>query len=294
MIRIFALHFFLFFFQTIYAQIDTSTFIKGLSVEKDIMYEGAHGLRISYDFDFTKLNTTLQQDSLIKKSNFELVISLLLGDQPIKSTKNFKLLDNDKEEISIKKLLNSNIKTSLKGKEVLFVPYSALLLPVGQNTISCSLELEGHDGMGGKYNQKIKKNNIVISKKEQYLMTINIESLVADSLDFYGQFWDGGVFCRKCVAPDINVYIKLGQVILWDDWSKDSYRYFGDEKSRNITFYISKGDEVAFVVMDNDLLFHDYMGSIAIAPKEAELHHFISSPPSFGRINQCSLQWKTD
>ncbi len=293
MTKLFSL-FFMFYIQTmtILAQSGNCTFIKNIAIKQDIYNEGAHGVKIDFSYNFDSLKTALGNDSVLSKSSFLLNISFSANSGNIKTNRQYKSLRNANGDASYTYTFMSK-DYNYKDKNTCFIPYSALDIPEGKNTIFVNIVLSGKDGNGKKYEQLLPKQTVDIEKKQQRLMTFNVDYVEVDKTDLKGNAWDFSPFGYNTL-PDVATAFTLGGVMLWKMSVENTNVFAVGPKSKNIIFKISEGDEVRIKITDVDLVFDDFIGELKVKPAESDKGtlHVIDKP--YGKITGCNLNWKVE
>lgn len=276
----------------VYAQIVNCTFIKNIVIKKDVYYEGAHGIEIDYTYNFDSLKTALHNDSLMDASLFTFTIGFASPAGNLKTTRQYKSLRNKNNEAEYSYVFRTK-DFGFKDVMVCFVPYAALDIPEGKNTLLLSFSLNGKDGNGKSYEQYFPKQTVEINKKKQRQMTFNIDYVEVDKTDFKGEVWDFSPFGYN-TQPDVATTFTVGNVLLWKMSVENTTVFAVGPKSKNIIFKISEGDEVDIKITDVDMVFDDFIGEYKIKPSAADMGmlHTIDKPT--GKVIGCNMNWKAE
>ncbi len=276
-----------------FSQSENFDFIKNISVKKDIMYEGANGVYIEYNYDFSDLKKMLKDDSLLNKSDFTFQILFKKSTGLLKAMPSFVVFKSTKGNLIYSKKFGSTLASFTKDKSFFFIPYAAIDLAEGEHSIAVDITLSGKDGNGKPYMQRSLVQDFIIHKKKQQKITFNIDYVEASKLTSNGNIWDFSPFGYN-TEPDVAVSVTLGGASAWKKGVENNTVFAMGPKAKNISFMISQDDEVRLIVTDTDLMFDDYIGDIKVKPIASDTGTIHTIDKGTGKIVSCNLNWKLE
>ncbi len=218
-----------------------------------------------------------------------------LNDVAINPAFGYQQLANRKNEIVFTRhLLRSESEASKIDKKVdVFVPYAALKLPgLADYSITAKAEVVMEIDMESRLIQTIEKQNIAFYKPATHTASFVIDSIAVNILDTRGRAWDHSLFSSD--APDIGVEIKLANTIVWQKYFNNTYLFALPATANTISFAISEGDQVTFLIEDRDIMVSDLIATINFKSNEAKNGEWQQYIPGGGNIKACSIFFKVD
>lgn len=264
------------------------SFIKSIDVQSDVMYNGAHGMKINYQTNFDSLIIAINNDSIILKSDFNISFSFETSAGKIIPAEGFGRFKNTENSLIYSQKVIHNKKLNSKQDNVFFVPYASFNVKEGEQVINIILNLTGKDGNGKEYTQLVEKSNIIIHKKAQYKVTFNIDYVEAAERNAKGRVWDFSPLGYN-IEPDVGVSFQVGGFIIWKKSVENNTVFVIGKSAKNISFIISQGDEFNVNVIDVDLLFDDFIGGYKIKPTATNLNTPYSINTINGKIVSCNM-----
>ena len=254
----------IFFSHSVLAQ-NKENIIQEVLVQTDYVENGVKGLRISASCDYTILRKKYATDSLLRvaleKSKFSFRVSMYQDSIQVKPAFGYQAAFGKGEFLEIKLPCNPVYSESkpVVVANVLFIPYAALKLKDGKQTLSVSVDLFGKDGFNSTYRQTTRSAVCSFSKPATKMFECSLDSLVVKSFDNNGQAWDHELFGTD--APDLDFSIKMGDVEVGNIHKGNNYFISFPTKPRVFRFLVSENDEVTIFLTDIDDAFHDPIAS---------------------------------
>jgi hypothetical protein len=146
--------------------------------------------------------------------------------------------------------------------------------------------------MERKLIQTIEKQSIAFYKPATHTASFVIDSIAVNTLDTRGRAWDHSLFSSD--APEIGVEIKLANTIVWQKYFNDTYRFALPATANTISFAISEGDQVTFLIEDRDIMVSDLIATISFKSNEAKSGEWQQYTTAGGNIKACSISFKVD
>jgi|JI10StandDraft_1071094.scaffolds.fasta_scaffold09173_7 hypothetical protein len=292
--------FFFFFFFLLYcksakAQAGDIKFITAIRSVSDYKEDGVKGINITCRYNGLAVEEMSHNDSILEKALFTISIKLFLNDVAINPAFGYQQLANRKNEIVFTRhLLRSESEASKIDKKVdVFVPYAALKLPgLADYSITAKAEVVMEIDMESRLIQTIEKQNIAFYKPATHTASFVIDSIAVNILDTRGRAWDHSLFSSD--APDIGVEIKLANTIVWQKYFNNTYLFALPATANTISFAISEGDQVTFLIEDRDIMVSDLIATINFKSNEAKNGEWQQYIPGGGNIKACSIFFKVD
>lgn len=239
--------------------------ISEVLVQTDYVENGAKGLRISVTCDYNILRKKYKTDSLIdqalNQARFSYAISLFQDSNQIAQAFGYQSAFGKKDFIEIKLRCNPLFSDSKLTTEstILFIPYAALKLKEGKQSLSVSADLIGKDGFNNTYKQNTRSSVFNFNKPLTKIFECALDSLVVKPFNNNGQAWDHELFGTD--APDLDFSIKMGNLEVGNIHKGNNYSITFQTKPRIFRFLVSENDEVTILFTDIDDAFHDPIAS---------------------------------
>lgn len=239
--------------------------IPEISIQPDYVENGVKGFRIITTCDYNVLRKKYTTDSLLERaltnSKFAFKLSIFQDTSQVKPAFGYQRAFGKSEVIEIRQTCNpdySESKPTLVSNTV-FVPYAALKLKEGKQTLTVSADLSGKDGFNTTYKQNTRSAAFTFVKPLTKIFECTLDSLVVNTLDNNGQGWDHELFGTD--APDLDFSLKMGDLEVGNIHKGNSYSISFPEKPRIFRFLVSENDEVTVFFTDTDDAFHDPIAS---------------------------------
>lgn len=264
--RYFILNFFVSFisFGPLFAQ-NKENIIPEISIQTDYVENGVKGFRIVTTCDYNVLRKKYTTDSLLERaltnSKFAFKLGIFQDTAQIKSAFGYQKAFGKSDFIEIRQTCNPTYfesKPALVSNTV-FIPYAALKLKEGKQTLTVSVDLNGKDGFNTTYKQNTKSTAFTFNKPPSKIFECSLDSLIVKPFDNNGQAWDHELFGTD--APDLDFSIKMGDLEVGNIHKGNSYSISFPEKPRVFRFLVSENDEVTIYFTDTDDAFHDPIAS---------------------------------
>lgn len=266
-------------FQNVIAQ-DSSPIISKMVVSEDEEVNGVKGILVSFVYRFPDFKTDSADWELEDKSEFKISTRIYSGPDLLQAHDCWSAVTDTKGIFVLTSNFNSVLISLNYKKQILeqFIPYAALKLNQGKNTIMIESTFEGRDIQLKKYKQVLIKEKIKVDKPAIHTFTLTLDSLEANKLNSKGQGWDYSLFASS--APDVEVRIMMGKTIICQEKADNSYLFIPSKSSKNITFTISEGDEVAINILDIDPIGTEKIASYRLSTydKVLGMRYYINTP----------------
>ncbi len=213
----------------------------------------------------------------------------------ISPAQGYQHLANQKNEIVFtRNLLRSESEASKIDKKVdVFVPYATLKLPALCNySITAKAEVEMEIDMERKLIQAIANQHIAFYKPATHTASFVIDSIAVNTLDSRGRAWDHSLFTSD--APDMGVAITLANTIVWQKYFNNTYLFALPATANTISFAISEGDQVIFLIEDGDIMVSDLIANISFKSNEVKSGEWQQYTTTGGNVKACSIFFKID
>ncbi len=239
--------------------------IPEVQVQTDYVENGVKGLRISTVCDYTVLRKKYATDSLLKialeKSKFSFRLSIYQDSNQVKPAFGYQAAFGKGAFIELRTPCNPVYTDSKPSPvtQVTFIPYTALKLKDGKQSLSVSADLSGKDGFNTSYRQTTRSSLFSFNKPATKIFECSLDSLIVKPFDNNGQAWDHELFGTD--APDLDFSIKMGDLEVGNIHKGNSYTISFPEKPRVFRFLVSENDEVTIFLTDTDDAFHDPIAS---------------------------------
>lgn len=234
--------------------------IRDIQVQTDFVENGVKGIRISVMCDYDVLRKKYDSDSLLNKAlntaRFSYTLAILQDSNQVKQAFGYQTAFGKSDFVELKLRCNTQ-----SGSEVtpLFIPYAALKLKEGKQSLSISADLTGKDGFNATYKQNTRSAIFTFEKPVTKIFECSLDSLVVKPFDNNGQAWDHELFGTD--APDLDFSIKMGDLEVGNIHKGNSYFISFPTKPRVFRFLVSENDEVTIFLTDIDDAFHDPIAS---------------------------------
>jgi hypothetical protein len=239
--------------------------IPEISIQTDYVENGVKGFRITAACDYNVLRKKYATDSLLERalthSKFAVKLTILQDTVQIKPAFGYQKAFDKSDFIEIRQTCNpaySDSKPALISN-TFFIPYAALKLKEGKQTLFVSADLSGKDGFNTTYKQNTRSAGFTFIKPPTKIFECTLDSLVVKTLDNNGQAWDHELFGTD--APDLDFSLKMGDLEVGNIHKGNSYTILFPEKPRIFRFLVSENDEVTIFLTDTDDAFHDPIAS---------------------------------
>lgn len=268
--------------------------IKSVSVETDYEYQGVKGINITYKYNFLPLIEENNNDTLLARSSFKINTQLYLNNIAIEPAIGYQEQIGTYENLEFNLFLFSTDISPTKNDKSMaqFIPYAALKLNEGNQTINIKAEITGKDATGFFHHQKVEKNDVTFNKPKTKTFTLNIDYIEVNLNNSKGQAWDYSFF--KTDAPDIQASVLVGNISVWKKNVNDTYMFAVGPYSKNINFVISENDKVAILIQDIDIIFHDYIAKWNFTTSDKKSGILYTYNKAKGNIKSCNLNFRID
>lgn len=268
--------------------------INSISVEKDVEYQGAKGISITYRYNFLPIEEENHNDTILKGAVFHLKTYVLENSSFVEPANGYASVKNTNDDIEFDlTLMGSEITPSKFDKKITqFIPYASLNLVSGNHNIQIKAVLEGKDATGFFHQQEMEKPYIQFTKPATKLFTLNIDYIELNTLNSKGHAWDYALF--RTDAPDVGVTILVGNTEVWKSHVNDTYMFAVGPNSKNINFTISENDNVIILVQDIDVMFHDFVARLVFETKNKKINQIYTYNKTSGNIKSCNLNFKIE
>lgn len=249
---------------TLFAQ-NKENIIQDIQIQTDFVENGVKGLRISVLCDYPILRKKYSTDSLLNRAltqaKFSFVLSLFQDSNQVKQAFGYQSAFGRSDFLEIKLKCDPQFSDSkpLSVNHFVFIPYAALKLKEGTQSISVSADLHGKDGFNAAYRQNTRSTVFSFTKPLTKIFECSLDSLVVKPFDNQGQAWDHELFGTD--APDLDFSIKMGDLEVGNIHKGNNYFISFPAKPRAFRFLISENDEVTIFLTDTDDAFHDPIAS---------------------------------
>lgn len=239
--------------------------IPEVSIQTDYVENGVKGFRIVTTCDYNVLRKKYATDSVLKRalthSKFAFKLSIFQDTAQIKPAFGYQKVFGKSDFIEIRQTCNPAYFESKPAlvSSTIFIPYAALKLKEGKQTLTVSADLNGKDGFNTVYKQNTRSAAFTFVKPLTKIFECSLDSLVVKTLDNNGQAWDHELFGTD--APDLDFSIKMGDLEVGNIHKGNDYSISFPEKPRVFRFLISENDEVTIFFTDTDDVFHDPIAS---------------------------------
>lgn len=244
---------------------DLENMVQNIEIQTDYVNNGVKGIRISNTCDFNVLRKKYGTDSLmaiaLRQSKFSYVMSFYHDTTQIEPAFGYQHPGKKKEYLEFKfdcKPMLNDLK-NIVYPFVQFIPYAALKLPEGTQSIRVKYDLSGKDGFNAVYKQSTQSPDISFRKPVCKVFECSLDSLVIKPFNAQGQAWDHSVFGTD--APDLDFSIIMGDLEVGNIHKGNSYYISFPDKPRVFRFLISENDEVTITLKDTDDVIHDPIAS---------------------------------
>lgn len=239
--------------------------IPEITIQTDYVENGVKGLRVSTTCDYEVLRKKYPSDSLLEHAlstaKFSVKLSIFQDSNQVKSAFGYQKAFGRSEWIEFKLPCNPLYSDSKPTpvNNIVFIPYAALKLKEGKQSLFVSADLSGKDGFNTTYRQNTKSTVFTFNKPPSKIFECSLDSLIVKAFDTNGQAWDHELFGTD--APDLDFSIKMGDLEVGNIHKRNSYSISFPEKPRVFRFLVSENDEVTIYFTDTDDAFHDPIAS---------------------------------
>lgn len=244
---------------------DSENIIQNIEIQTDHVENGVKGFRVLNTCDFNVLRKKYGNDSLmeiaLRQSRFSYVLTFYQDTTQIEPAFGYQHPGKKKEylEFKIDCKPGMNDLENIAYPSVQFIPYAALKLPEGKQSIRVKFELNGKDGFNNTYKQSAQSADIAFMKPTTKVFECALDSLVVKHFNAQGQAWDHSVFGAD--APDLDFSIVMGDLEVGNIHKGNSFYIAFPDKPRIFRFLISENDEVTIFLKDTDDVIHDPIAS---------------------------------
>lgn len=268
--------------------------ISSVTIETDAESEGAKGINVIYKYNFLPLEEESHNDTLLNGSIFKIKTNIYQNNVPVEPANGYASVTNSNGDIEFTlTLMGADIDASKLDKKITqFIPYAALKINQGNNTIQIKTEISGKDATGFLHQQKLEKSSIQFNKPITKTFTMNIDYVELNTLNAKGKAWDYSVF--RTDAPDVGVNLLVGNTSVWKSHVNDTYMFAVGPNSKNISFSISENDKIVVLIQDIDIMFDDFAAKLLFSTSDKKTGVFYTYNKSKGNIKSCSLNFKID
>lgn len=244
---------------------ESTSLIKEIFAEIDVVQNGAKGFSLNYSLDFRALNEKYPTDSLLKNamksSFFKIAIQLSQNGRLLKPGYGFaELKDGNGNYLKISKqdVTFTELKNGEKSFSI-FIPYASFKLSEGSQQISASIDVSLKDAKNEVFKDSKSRDAITFTKPNTHYFVLALDSLCVNSFDTKGQAWDHSFTGSD--SPDLDFDISLGNQTVGNIHKGNSYCIVFSEKPRIFKFEISENDEVFIHLKDTDDVYDDDIAS---------------------------------
>ncbi|WP_430402520.1 hypothetical protein [Fluviicola sp.] len=162
--------------------------IRDIQVQSDFVENGVKGLRISLTCDYGVLRKKYDSDSLLEKAlgtaRFSYTLAILQDSVQVKQAFGYQAAFGKSDFVELKMRCNPQ-----SGSEVtpLFIPYAALKLKEGKQSLTISADLTGKDGFNATYKQNTRSAVFTFEKPITKIFECSLDSLIVKPFDNNGQ-----------------------------------------------------------------------------------------------------------
>lgn len=268
--------------------------ISSITIETDVDFDGAKGINVIYKYNFLPLEEENHNDTLLNGSIFKIKTNVYQNNVAVEPAIGYSSVTNTNGNIEfVLTLMGADIDASKFDKKITqFIPYAALKLNQGSNTIQIKAEISGKDATGFLHQQKLEKSDIQFNKPATKVFTMNIDYVELNTLNARGKAWDYSVF--RTDAPDVGVNLLVGNTSVWKSHVNDTYMFAVGPNSKNISFTISENDKVAVLIQDIDIMFDDFAAKLLFSTSDKKAGTVYTYNKPKGNIKSCSLNYKID
>jgi hypothetical protein len=249
---------------TLFSQ-NKENIIQDIQVQTDFVENGAKGIRVSITYNYDVLRKKYNSDSLMEHAlntaRFSYTLSIFQDSNQVKQAFGYQTVFVKSDFIEIKMRSNPVFLDSklISESNILFIPYAALKLKEGKQSLSISTDLTGKDGFNATYKQNTRSAVFTFDKPITKIFECSLDSVVVKPFDNNGQAWDHELFGTD--APDLDFSIKMGDVEVGNIHKGNNYFIAFPTKPRVFRFLVSENDEVTISLTDIDDAFHDPIAS---------------------------------
>jgi hypothetical protein len=285
-------HIFIMLFIAIHVNAHEFDIISGINVETDYSKDGVKGINITYRYNFLSLEEYDHNDTLLRGCEFKLTTQLSSNNEKVKPAQGYKYVTNSSGVLEYTiKLKGRDIQPSYFSKTITqFIPYAALNLNEGENTVTVQAEMSGKDASGRLHQNNKEKNDITFKKPLTKLFTLNIDYIEVNAHNAKGHVWDYAMFNSD--APDVGVNVLVGYTSVFRSNVNDSHMFAAGPNSKNISFMISAKDKISVLIQDIDVLFHDLIAKWEIATRYKKDGQVYTYDNTNANIKSCSVNYK--
>ncbi|AEA45310.1 hypothetical protein [Fluviicola taffensis] len=248
---------------SLFAQNTQTNLIQNVQVQHDVVENGVKGIKVTTNIDLKPFQKKYNTDSLLnialKTAKLSVTLTMLKDSSSVKSAYGYSFLMGKKECIEIKKQISLGTIEIDNSDCISFIPYAALKLTEGQQTISIQADLSGKDGFNATYKQRAFSTPVSFVKPATRLFELSLDSIQVKSFNAQGQAWDHSLFGAD--APDLDFSIKMGNMEVGNIHKGNSYFISFPQKPRVFQFLVSENDEITVFLTDMDDVFHDQIAS---------------------------------
>nr|WP_294858416.1 hypothetical protein [uncultured Fluviicola sp.] len=256
---------FLLFFLTVlsgnplFAQ-NKENIIQDIQVQTDFVENGVKGIRISVTCNYGVLRKKYDSDSLLAQAlntaRFSYSLVIFQDSNQVKQAFGYQSAFGKSDFVELKLKCNPQSESEITP---IFIPYAALKLKEGKQSLTISADLTGKDGFNATYRQNTRSSVFTFDKPITKIFECSLDSLVVKPFDNNGQAWDHELFGTD--APDLDFSIKMGDLEVGNIHKGNNYFISFPTKPRVFRFLVSENDEVTIFLTDIDDAFHDPIAS---------------------------------
>lgn len=239
--------------------------IQDIQVQTDFVENGVKGMRISTLCDYSVLRKKYQTDSLLNRAlelaKFSFKLSIFQDSNQVKKAFGYQAAFGKGDFLETKVKCDPQFVDSkpVSVNYFVFIPYAALKLKDGKQSLSISADLSGKDGFNATYRQYTHSAVFSFTKPLTKIFECSLDSLVVKPFDNNGQAWDHELFGTD--APDLDFSIKMGDLEVGNIHKGNNYFISFPAKPRIFRFLVSENDEITIFLADTDDAFHDPIAS---------------------------------
>lgn len=235
-------------------------------VEKDVVVDGAKGIRVKGKCNFQAYRTNYSTDSLMYRAflgnAFYLSITPYVSDTSIiQPAFGYSLVFPD-EKLFVKRKIKPTLNEVKAGLVDFswFVPYAAMKLHPTQQELNYTMKFYGKDGFNNVVSGDFKTTKTAFEKPKTRVFEVHLDSIIVKPVDNQGQVWDLG-FLDEYAKPDLKWFVKLGGEELNAVQKMNTYELDYSDKPKVFSFVISENDEVLLYLVDVDEYMDDSIAS---------------------------------
>ena len=269
------------------------TFLSNVKVKMDYTHKGVIGAYITYEISISELKAKVQNDSIVNTANILVQTQLLAGNSGIMTNHGYNRIQDENGCLLLRnnnKGMDFIVKDKKKGET--FIPYAAMDLSEGKHVLDLTIKIKASGAFPQVYTQTIYQKGLVIQKPMTYTAIFDIDYVEVNELTPKNKQWDVGWF--STFKPDVSIQIMMANTIVWFDYLRDTYVYAQGPKSRNIKFTISKNDQIRFLVEDQDLIMHDFIGEQLLPFNSKDLGKTQTIKNQFDSVKDCSARYRIE